>query len=106
MAGFFGRMFAGKGDAPKEGEFILAQLPDDFHVAVDSHSASPAFMEDAERKAEILMKTGSLSHPDFIRLMQPQHQDMLVAAAERRDEAQAKLMQEHPELLAKGGRRR
>lgn len=105
--GFLGKMFGGlKPDQPKEGEFLLSQLPDDFHVGVDSHSASPAFSEDSKRLAAELMKSGALSHADFIRLMQPQHADMLIAAAERREAAQAKLLEQHPEILAKGAKKR
>jgi hypothetical protein len=103
MPNLFKKLFPGTGQEPKQGEFILAQLPDDFHVSVDSHSASPAFSEDAKRLATELMNHGALSVPDYIRLMQPQNADTLIAAAERRDEAQAKLLQEHPELLGKGG---
>lgn len=102
----FKNMFPGSGEQPKQGEFLLAQLPDDFHVSVDSHSGSPAFSQDAKQLANELMNHGVISGPDYIRLMQPQNADMLIAAAERRDEAQAKLLQEHPELLGKGGKKR
>jgi|SRR5216684_7683774 len=106
MAGFLKKMFPGMGaEPPKEGEFTLKQLPEDFHVGVDSHSASPAFMEDAHRTALELHKAGAISPADLIRLMHPQHEDMLIAAAERREAAQAKLLQEHPELLGKGGKK-
>lgn len=106
MANPLKKLFPGMGGQPKEGQFLLAQLPDDFHVSVDSHSASPAFSEDAKRLATELMNHGAISAPDYIRLMQPQNADMLIAAAERRDEAQAKLLAEHPELLGKGGKKR
>jgi hypothetical protein len=83
-------------------EFLLSQLPDGYHVAVDLHTASPVFMEDAERKAVTLARLGAIDAEDVIRLTHPPHEDSLILRAKQRAEAQAKMMREHPELLAKG----
>jgi len=91
-------------DTERKSQFLLAQLAEDYRVTVDSHTSSPAFAEDAERKADKLMRLGAIDHAEYIRLTHPPHEDTLVAAAKARAEAQAKLMQQHPELL-KGGRK-
>jgi len=90
------------GSKPKGEEFYLAQLPDDFRVTVDSHSSSPAFVMDAEQLAFSLARLGAISPIDLLRLTPIQHKDSLIAAAEAREEAQAALLQQHPELLSKG----
>ena len=90
----------------KDGEFLLSQLPDDFHVEVDSHSASPAFSEDERRLAFALAANHAISPIDLLRLTHPQHEDNLVAAAEQRQEAQEALIRQHPELLTKQGSHR
>jgi hypothetical protein len=90
------------GQKGKGVEFYLSQLPDDFRVYVDSHSSSPAFVMDAEQLAFALAKLGAIGPIDLLRLTPIQHKDMLIASAEAREEAQAALLQQHPELLSKG----
>lgn len=94
-----GRLMGQKG---KGADFYLAQLPDDFRVTVDSHSSSPAFVMDAENLAMALARMGAIGPVDLLRLTPIQHKDMLIASAEAREEAQAALVQAHPELLSKG----
>lgn len=89
-------------EGQKKGSFLLKQLPDNARVSVDSHTASPAFQEDAERKAFNLARLGAIDHADLIMLTHPPHEDTLVQRAKQRAVAQAKLVQEHPELLTKG----
>jgi hypothetical protein len=86
----------------KKQQFMLSQLPDDYHVVVDSHTSSPIFTEDAMQKAFALAKAGAIDGEDLIRLTHPPGEDSLVLHAKQRAEAQAKLMQQHPELLTKG----
>jgi hypothetical protein len=93
-------------EGQKKGSFLLKQLPDDARVSVDSHTASPAFQEDAERKAFNLARLGAIDHADLIMLTHPPHEDTLVARARQRAAAQAKFMQEHPELMKPGGRKK
>lgn len=90
--------------------FEIAQLPEDYRVSVDSHTSSPAFQEDAERKAFMLARAGAIDAPDLIMLTHPPHEDTLVSNARKKLAAQAKLMAEHPELMlgkgkARGGRK-
>jgi len=86
-------------------EFILDQMLDDYRVTVDSHSGSPVFSEDMERKAFMLAKAGAISPTDLIMLTRPPQQDILVEHADARAAAQAQMMQQHPELLSKGRKR-
>ena len=82
--------------------FLLNQLPDDAKVIVDSHTSSPVYQEDAERRAFLLHRAGAIDAEDLIMLTHPPHEDMLRSRAKARAAAQAKFMQEHPELAFKG----
>jgi len=92
--------YIGADDKPSE--FVLMQLPDNARVTVDSHTASPAFMEDAEKKAFALMKMGAIDAEDLIMLTHPPHEDTLAMKARKRAKAQAEFVAKHPELAAKG----
>ncbi len=87
-----------------EGEFLLSQLPEDYRITVDSHTSSPAFSEDNERKAFQLARFGAIDHEDLIMLTHPPHEDRLILRAKQRAQAEAQMMKEHPELLAKKGK--
>lgn len=91
--------------ADKKTTFLLSQMPDDAKVTVDSHTSSPVYQEDSERKAFALQKAGAIDAADLIMLTHPPHEDILYARAKAREEAQAKLLKEHPELLTKGKRK-
>ena len=81
--------------------FTLDQIPDDYDLSVDSHSASPAFADDARRLAFDLARLKAISDVDLIRLTHPPREDTLVADAEERHRQQAALVAAHPELLRK-----
>lgn len=83
-------------------EFLLSQFPEDYRVNVDSHSASPAFSMDARLLAEQLSKLGAIDAVGLLELTQPPQADLLIARAKEKEAQQAKLVQEHPELLTKG----
>lgn len=87
-------------------KFLLSQLPDDYRVMVDSHSASPAFSEDAERKAIELAKLGAIDAVGVLELTQPPQADILIARAKEKEAAQAELIKEHPELMEKGKKKK
>ena len=74
-------------------------------MTVDSHTSSPVYQEDSERKAFALAKAGAIDPADLIMLTHPPHEDILYARAKAREEAQAKLLKDHPELLTKGKRK-
>lgn len=80
-------------------EFLLSQLPDDYRVTVDSHSASPAFSEDEKELAFALHRAGAIDNESLIVLTHPPRQDMLLAAARRRAEQEAQMIKDNPELL-------
>ena len=87
-------------------KFLLKQLPPDYRIAVDSHSGSPVFADDIERKATALAKSGAISPSDYIMLTRPPHMDILIERADARAQQQAQFMAQHPELLLKQGKRR
>jgi len=89
------RVFVGE----KKEKFLLAQMPEDYCVEVDSHSSSPAFIDDARELGVTLKKLGAVDNADFIRMMRPPSEDSLIAAEEKRQAAKAQLIKDHPELL-------
>jgi len=91
--------------ADKKTSFLLSQLPDDAKVTVDSHTSSPVYQDDSLKLALILQKAGAIDAADLIMLTHPPHEDILIARAKARDAAKAKMLQEHPELLGKGGKK-
>lgn len=79
-------------------EFLLSQLPDGYRVAVDSHTSSPAFLEDNQKLAFALARAGAIDAAALIMLTHPPGEDTLVLQARQKAEAQAKLVAQHPEL--------
>jgi hypothetical protein len=91
----------GKGGGPGE-HFLLAQLPDDYRIAVDSHSGSPVFHEDTTQLAFALAKARAIRPKNLIMLTRPPHMDTLMEDADEMERAEAQMIQQHPELLSKG----
>jgi hypothetical protein len=87
--------------AEKE-QFFLKQMPEDFYIEVDSHSSSPAFIDDAREIAVTLKKLGCIDEADTIRMVHPPGEDQLIAGVTKRAAAKQKMIQEHPEILAPG----
>lgn len=87
-------------------EFLLKQLPDDYRVQVDSHSASPAFSEDARQLALQLAKMGVIDAVSVLEMVHPPQADLLIQRAEEKQAAEARFAQEHPELLTKGKKKK
>jgi len=94
----------GKGSAVGD-QFILAQFPEDYRISVDSHSGSPVFHEDNQQLAFALAKSGAIGPKQLIMLTRPPHMDTLMEEAEIKEEQQAKMIAQHPELLTKGGKK-
>lgn len=93
--------------AKKTGEeFILSQAGSDYRMSVDSHSGSPIFADDTERKAFQLHRAGAISAAELILLTRPPQMDALIEGAEKRQAAQEQLVKEHPELLTKGAKKK
>jgi len=91
-------------ETEKKQQFILAQLPDDNRLTIDSHTSSPAFQEDTRNLAVALKRLGVIDDEDTIMLTHPPHEDMLILKAKAKAEMQAKLVAQHPELLLGGGK--
>lgn len=92
---------------PQEGEeFLLKQLPDDYRVQVDSHSASPAFSEDSRQLAFALAKIGAIDAHSVLEMVHPPQADLLIQRAEDKAKAEAAFAQAHPELLTKGKKKK
>lgn len=87
-------------------EFHLHQMPEDYYVEVDSHSASPVFIDDAREIAFALAKVGAASPADVVRMVHPPMEDDLLASIARREAARAQFIKDHPEVLQKGGKKK
>lgn len=87
-------------------KFQLSQIPDSLRVIVDAHSASPAFVHEAEQKMEVLFKAGAISAEDLIAGLHPPREKELMASLARRQAAQAEFVAQHPEAIEKGGKKK
>ena len=74
-------------------EFTLHQLPSDFQIQVDSHSASPAFAEDNRQIAIALARAGAVDAEDLIHMLHPPGAELLLARLRQRKKQQAQAMQ-------------
>ena len=86
-------------------EFMLSQLPDDVEVSVDSHTSSPIFSGDSMQLGFALNARGIIDGEELIRMVHPPREEELILGYREREEAKAKFMQEHPELLEKGAKK-
>lgn len=93
--------WVGNGEDPKE-EFLLNSLPDDYRVVVDSHSSSPIYEEDHKQLALLMMKAGVIDGESFLDLVHVPMRDLLKARLRLKQEKEAQMIKEHPELLTKG----
>ena len=81
-------------------EFTLLDLPDNFQVVVDSHSASPAFAEDNRQVAIALARAGAVDAEDLIHMLHPPGSELLLARLKQRQKEQSKQAKEqHQEEL-------
>jgi hypothetical protein len=70
-------------------EFTMADLPDNYQVQVDSHSASPAFAEDNRQVAIALARAGAIDGEDLIHMLHPPGAELLLARLRQREKAKA-----------------
>ena len=89
-----------------ESDFLLSQIPDDYRIMVDSHSSSPIYAQDHAQLAFALAKLQAIGGEDLIQLLPLPRRDLLVTHLRERQEAQAKFIQEHPELLEQHGKKK
>lgn len=76
---------------PREGRFLLSQLPKEATVFVDSHSASPAFSSDNINMAFALRKADAIDSEDLIEMVQPPRTDDLIQKAKKREAHRAEV---------------
>lgn len=95
-------------DAKKkeETEFLLSDIPEDRRVVVDSHSASPIFANDHQQLIGFGLKTGIVGQSYAIDNLPFPNKERLHIELDEREAAKAKLIQEHPELLTQGKKRK
>jgi hypothetical protein len=75
-------------------EFTLGDMPDNFQVQVDSHSASPAFAEDNRQVAIALARAGAIDAEDLIHMLHPPGAELLLARLRQRQKQQAQAAQQ------------
>jgi hypothetical protein len=74
--------------------FTLGDMPFNFQVEVDSHSASPAFAEDNRQVAIALARAGAIDAEDLIHMLHPPGSQLLLARLKQRQKAQAEQAKE------------
>ena len=82
--------------------FSLLDISPRAKIAVDSHSASPAFRQEARELAFALHKVGAASPQRVVEMVHPTSEDSLIEDIERQQIERAALIASHPELLSKG----
>ena len=92
-------------EPPAEGmqpiSFMAAHIDQRAKIAVDSHSASPAFRHEQRELAFALAKIGAASPQRVVEMVHPPMEDELIEDLERKEIAQQKMIQQHPEILEK-----
>lgn len=83
-------------------EFLLSQLHDDRRISVDAHSGSPVFADDNAQLLAWALKSGVIGPKDAIEDMPFAHKDQKIQRLEERQQKQAELLQQYPELVLKG----
>jgi hypothetical protein len=92
-------------DKPAETAFLLADLPQDRRVAVDSHSGSPIFADDHVQMVTFGLKSGIVDGKYALETLPFPNKDMALQALKEKEAQHAKmiqeLMQRDPEQAAK-----
>jgi hypothetical protein len=91
-----------RGDA--KSAFILSALPTDAVVSVDSHTSSPAFVDDNRQLAVLLAKAEAIDGETLIEMTHPQNEDVLVEKYRQRQEAAARAAAANPIAAAEAAK--
>lgn len=75
-------------------DFTLHEIPDDFQVLVDSHSASPAFAEDNRQIAIALARAQAIDAEDLIHMLHPPGAELLLSRLRQRKKQMAQAAQQ------------
>ncbi|MDE2020366.1 MAG: hypothetical protein KGJ13_08530 [Patescibacteria group bacterium] len=85
----------------KGGDFTAESLPNGFHVYCNGFTASPMFAAEYLNKISELVRVGAIGPEQVLDLINIEGYDLLRNALEKREAAQAKFLQEHPEVVTK-----
>jgi hypothetical protein len=75
-------------------QFLASDLPENYQVQVDSHSASPAFQEDNRQVAIALARAGAIDGQDLIHMLHPPGAELLLARLRQRQKAAGEAAQQ------------
>ena len=106
-----GRVYWVNEESGEEGEFLLADLPDDRRIVVDSHSTSPIYQDDHQNLLFAGIKAGFITGESAIEQMPYQHKDILLARLREKERQQQALLagltpEERTKVLTHTGRGR
>lgn len=90
----------------EETEFLLSQLPEDRRIVVDAHSASPIFHDDHMQLLAFGLKAGIVTGESFIEDSPLSHKDKLLTRLRQKQENELRMIQEHPDLIQGGPKKR
>lgn len=79
------------------GEFLAAQLPDEFSIRVAGHSHSPLFTTETKELASILFKAQAIDQEGLVRLLNPPEIENILHSLKQRQAAAAQQAAMHPE---------
>ena len=100
-----GKAYWTNADKPAETAFLLADIPSDRRVAVDSHSGSPIFADDHVQMVTFGLKSGIVDGKYALETLPFPNKDMALQALKEKeakhDQMMQQLMQRDPEALAK-----
>ncbi|MDE2107347.1 MAG: hypothetical protein KGL39_59675, partial [Patescibacteria group bacterium] len=82
-------------------DFTAESLPNGFHVYCNGFTASPMFAAEYLNKINELVRVGAIGPEQVLDLINIEGYDLLRNALEKREAAQAKFLQEHPEVVTK-----
>ena len=89
---------------PTEGEpseFLLADLPEDRRITVDSHSSSPIFAENHQELIAFGLKSGFIGGDSALELLPYPNKELLKQRYVKMQKEKAEMIREHPELLTR-----
>jgi hypothetical protein len=85
----------------EKSSFLLSDLPEDWRVAVDSHSTSPVFADEHAQLLFALRKEGDVDGEYMLNNLPIPNRESAIIALREKEKKQAELLQQHPELLEK-----
>lgn len=86
--------------------YLLKQLPADAYVTVDSHTSSPAFVDDNRQVAFALSKAGAINPETLIEMLHPPREEILIDRYRKQQQAQAEWDAAHPVQAADAAKKR